>query len=283
MAADWLKLSVDNFDALATSREQLHQASQLVALVSRSLNPEDSGDKYGSLLWSDKLGGLVSQPFGEGHQIALNLVDFKLILLEGQKEIASLSLNGETFEEAIEWVAMELAKLEYEVEELSAELPYEIPKYATSEDEPFELTDLSAHQELFSYFSNANAFLEDLLKKESRASEIRCWPHHFDLATLITLVANDDPEEATTIGIGLSPGDEGSKEPYFYITPWPYPTLNHAELPDLPSGHWQEEGWTGLLIKASEILASTSAEAQKESTLNTLNTAHNYFEKLLTT
>ncbi len=283
MASDWLKLSIDNFDTLVNAREQLHQAVQLVALVPRSLHPKDAGDKYGSLLWSDKHGGPISQPFGEVHQVALNIVDFTIIVLEDNKELSRLDLNGQTFEEAMEWIATELAKLEYDPEKLSAELPYEIPKYDTAEEAPFELTSNEARKELFAYFSNTNAFLEDLLETEPRASGIRCWPHHFDIATLITLKAHENPEEATTIGVGMSPGDEGSKEPYFYITPWPYPPLDHSALPDLPVGHWQEEGWTGLLLKGSEILIHSSPESQKEATLKTLNTAHDYFEKLLTT
>lgn len=283
MKNDWLKLSVNDFDVLVKAREQLHQAVQLVGLVPRSLHPADAGDKYGSLLWSDEHHGLISQTFGENHQVCLNFVDFALVLLEGEKELSRFELDGQTFEESIEWIATQLAKLEYDAEKLNAELPYEIPKYDTADEAPFQLTNADAHKELMAYFSNTNAFLQDLVKKDSRASEVRCWPHHFDIATLITLEAHEDPEEAKSIGVGLSPGDEGSREPYFYITPWPYPVLDHSELPDLSVGHWQEEGWTGLLIKASEVLVNSSAESQREATLDTLNTAHNYFEKTLTT
>ena len=44
-------------------------------------------------------------------------------------------------------------------------------------------------------------------------------------------------ESARTIGVGLSPGDENISEPYFYVTPWPYPPP--AKLPKLPEiGAW---------------------------------------------
>jgi len=283
MTNDWSKLSVTNFEEIENARKQLHQAVQLAAMIPRSFNPEDAGDKYGSLTWSDKHGGVVSQPFGENLRISLSFTDFSLSLLEGDNQLDSLELAGQTFEDAIEWMAGELGKRYYDSEKISAELPYEIPSYDTALEAPFELISKDAHHELFAYFSNTSAFLTKLVSDESRASDIKCWPHHFDIATLITLEQHEDPEEAKSIGIGLSPGDENSQEPYFYITPWPYPTLDHNALPNLEVGHWQEEGWTGLLIKASEILEHDSADAQKKATLNTLNTAHQYFEKLLTT
>jgi hypothetical protein len=54
----------------------------------------------------------------------------------------------------------------------------------------------------------------------AEASEVRCWPHHFDLGSLIVVETSADGELTKSIGIGLSPGDEAHAEPYFYVSPF---------------------------------------------------------------
>ena len=85
------------------------------------------------------------------------------------------------------------------------------------------------------------------------APTVRCWPHHFDLATLFALEAGD-PETARSVGVGLSPGDGSYAEPYFYCTPWPAP----ENLPEPPGPlHWHTQGFTSLVCPASRVDVST--------------------------
>ena len=80
---------------------------------------------------------------------------------------------------------------------------------------------------------------------------MRCWPHHFDLATLVS-VPGGAPGDARTIGVGLSPGDGSYAEPYFYVTPWPSP--DSPALPELPAGaDWHRTGWFGAVLTATAI------------------------------
>ena len=59
--------------------------------------------------------------------------------------------------------------------------------------------------------------------------------------------------------LGFAPGDSSYDEPYFYITPWPYPDT--ANLPFLEGGHWHTEGWMGAVLVASELIeAGDSAD-----------------------
>ena len=90
---------------------------------------------------------------------------------------------------------------------------------------------------------------------------MRCWPHHFDVASLITLDAGADAEEARTIGVGFSPGDGSYDQPYFYVTPWPYPEAD--DLPSLAGGaHWHTEGWIGAVLTAERVI-SVPADGQR--------------------
>jgi hypothetical protein len=62
---------------------------------------------------------------------------------------------------------------------------------------------------------------------------VRCWPHHFDIATLLSL-GRGDPEGAAAIGIGMSPGDAYYPQPHFYISPWPAPPADALPRPPIP-------------------------------------------------
>jgi len=82
---------------------------------------------------------------------------------------------------------------------------------------------------------------------------VRCWPHHFDIATYVSL-EHGDFETAKGIGVGMSPGDESYDQPYFYINPFPH--LNAAELPAPPSpGHLHNEGFVGAIATGDEIIS----------------------------
>ncbi len=50
----------------------------------------------------------------------------------------------------------------------------------------------------------------------------------------------------------MSPGDGSYDEPYWYVTPWPYPAP--ANLTELTGGGiWHTEGWVGALLTASQL------------------------------
>ncbi|MEJ2539139.1 MAG: hypothetical protein P8188_04000 [Gemmatimonadota bacterium] len=92
------------------------------------------------------------------------------------------------------------------------------------------------------------------------ASPVRTWPHHFDTATLLDFGDGDDGEPRT-VGVGLSPGDEGRPEPYLYVSPWPRPET--APDQQLPAGCWQETGWVGAVLPAEELVLGSAEEQER--------------------
>ena len=81
---------------------------------------------------------------------------------------------------------------------------------------------------------------------------MQCWPHHFDIATV---VAFDPPGAGNprSIVIGVSPGDHYYPQPYVYVSPYPLP--KGATLPPLALGHWHTEGFVGAVAIAESIVA----------------------------
>lgn len=114
--------------------------------------------------------------------------------------------------------------------------PYELPPAAAAigtysvDGMSRELVCLAA------WFALADAVLRDFAEGHADIrpgpSPVRCWAHHFDIATYVGLEVGD-PELARAVGVGLSPGDASYEQPYFYVNPWPRP--DPGALPRLPA------------------------------------------------
>ena len=260
---NWIELKNFSKESLSEARKQLHQAVQLPAIAGRCLNPKDPGDNFAALLWDKNNNWLTSQILGESElRTALNVSEFELLVINKQNELVNfLNLNSITYDDAFKWLTDKLSQRGFDPNRFSKKLPYQIPEYSTANGEPFKHANPETFAELQNYYSNAAFVLENISNKEKDVSPVQCWPHHFDIAALITVESNPDSEKSKSIGVGLSPGDESYSEPYFYISPWPYPE-NKDDLPKLNYGHWHKQGWFGGILTASEITSTRSASKQ---------------------
>jgi hypothetical protein len=147
------------------------------------------------------------------------------------------------------------------VERLQLAPPYALPEHPFGAGAAFGAPDDGSLLELARWFGNAEALLRSVASGWPGSAPVRVWPHHFDVGSVLPLDSAPG-EEAPSIGVGLSPGEEGIAEPYFYVTPWP-PPPSAESLPELPAGgHWHRTGWTGALLTGSEILAERGGAAQ---------------------
>jgi hypothetical protein len=139
-------------------------------------------------------------------------------------------------------------------------LPYSIPVHPVAQGGRYAATtDEAGFAGLARWFAAADDILQEtrlrLVNVESRASPVGCWPHHFDIATLLSL-STGDPERAASVGIGMSPGDEYHPQPYFYASPWPAPPVD--ALPALPyPGHWHTLGFVGAVAPGEDVLSAS--------------------------
>jgi hypothetical protein len=135
-----------------------------------------------------------------------------------------------------------------------------MPEHPVAGGEPFDFKDPKVFAEVGRWFASAHHVLSKVQVREPNASPVRCWPHHFDIATLITLDPEKDPEQARAIGVGLSPGDGAYAEPYFYANPWPPP--QNPNPPALETGQWHTAGFFGAVLTAGEIVEIEGNEAR---------------------
>jgi hypothetical protein len=202
------------------TRLQLHWAAQAVAGVGRTILPKQADDSHSSLVWND--GALVA---GDGRS-RLRMRD--LTLLYGDEPFA---LTGRTLDEAFRFFEERTGE---RLERWGEAAP---PDHAVAHGAAF-----AADADDLERFADLYAQADRELRRIH--SPVRCWPHHFDIATLI------EHGEGRTTGAGLVPGDAQFAEPYWYVTPWPYPHDRDAFAP-LRAGFWNTDGWFGAVLPVS--------------------------------
>jgi hypothetical protein len=272
--SSWKTLGNVDAQHLVNARLQLHWAALLAAVVGKRLLPPQPDFSEQSFEWIERAGGVGTLTQGEvagtpPFRPGLRLADLTLLVSDGEgASLGELALSGQTVAGAHAWLAAEVDTLLGEPLDPPLESPgisNEMPAHPVGTGRRFTLADAAPFVEVARWFANADSLLREIAAGESGASPVRCWPHHFDLATLITLDRGTTPESARTVGAGLSPGDGGRAVPYFYVTPWPYPKSPQAsDLPKLAGGGtWNTEGWMGAVLEAGAISTTGSGEGQE--------------------
>jgi len=279
----WETLGAVDPRELADARLQLHWAAQAASAVGKQLLPSRPDYSEQSFQWSGRHRALV-QGLVEGERpfrSALRPSSPALLFLSGEDEILrELPLDGRTLDEVYDWVRDEAEMLLGRPLEKPLERPGELPPHPVGTGAPFSTTHAVAFDELGRYYGNLDHLLKRTEDRNPGASPVRCWPHHFDLATLILLDPEAEPEKARSIGVGLSPGDGTYAEPYLYVLPWPRP--EGRELPGLGGGgRWHTEGWTGAVLEASGFTAAGSNGAQAKRVEEFLTSAVGACHRLL--
>lgn len=260
----WQQLAMSDKTAIAAALRQAHTASQWQARAGWGLMEARPDDSHYNLGWVADLKAFSTNELPDGSSLALRIADLTLMLVKKGTVTAELSLHGSTDAAIRDWLGGQLAAAGLDPAKLDEALPYDMPGGARGSDEAYDAEGTKeALGELSNWFANADMALNQVVADYSGPapgpSPVRCWPHFFDIATLIAL-DGDDADNKRTIGVGMSPGDDNFDEPYFYISLWPVP--DQSALTELPAiGHWRTEGFTGAVAPAESILASANQGA----------------------
>jgi hypothetical protein len=256
----WRPIGGIDLGRLREARLEAHYAVQWLARAARAFVPAHPHDGHTSLTWDD---GLDTHPLEGDLRLGLRVRALTL-LLGGAGGRQSFPLDGRTDADARRWLGEQLGARGLDAGKLDAPTPYDMPAHPVGRGGPYGAGKLAdALAELAAWLANAQWSLgvvrERMTGRGVAPSPVRCWPHHFDMATLI-LVEGGDAEHARSVNAGFSPGDEHYDEPYFYVSPHPYP--DPAKLPPLPAlGHWHVRGFTAAIASASRIVATKDRQA----------------------
>ena len=271
----WQTTGKINPTELTHSRVQLHSAIQFIAATGAALAEPLPDYSHTSLMWKPSLEVFVGSRIRsrsvserestQSFQVALDPVSLTLILLDKQSEtIASLPLHGKTMAAGLDWLKQEISQLGADASNVIwlDYPPDDFPDSPLALGAAFDASQKLASIELANYYANTHQLLQNIVATSEDASAVRIWPHHFDMATLIMLpgLKNETP---LTIGVGLSPGDTSYHEPYWYVSPYPYPDT--ANLPPLAGdGFWHTQHWVGAVLTASRLTQDVSTKAQQQ-------------------
>jgi hypothetical protein len=268
----WRPLGGVDAAELTEARLQAHYAVQWLARLARAVLPAQPDDGHTNLGWDDGLDGFVTHSLPDGARLGLRLRDLTLTTEgdEAGRPGRAFSLIGRSDAEARAWMGLAFAPTRLDAQALDAPSPYAMPPHAIAQGGTYGDANISAGlQELAAWFANSRTAVENvrraMLGHGHDAPAPRCWPHHFDLATLTSFPL---PRGAATayVGAGLSPGDRYYGEPYFYLSLYPAP--EGSALPPLPPlGHWHIEDFTGAVATATAIRATAQPEAETDAFL----------------
>jgi hypothetical protein len=257
MRFDWSKLGRIPPAGLAGARNLAHHAAQWPTRAARANLKAMPDDSHSAFSWEASHAALMTQGLpAKGGEVraGIRLPRLEIIITRGSNVLDAFQLDGKTDAQAGAWLDSKLRVLGLNPAG-DARLPYELPAHPLGGG-PHQLTMLGRELgELARWFGGSADVLEEFRSKLAgpRASPVACWPHHFDIATLVSL-EQGSPANARSIGVGASPGDEYYAQPYFYVSPWP--RFDGDKLPDPPApGHWHTEGFFGAVLTGEQILA----------------------------
>jgi len=250
--AAWQPLGRPYPTTLADARGQLHHAVQLLASFGKALAAPQEDDSHRSMVWDSDAVAFRSSPSADDAALTVLLTPETFeVHVDRAGERETWALTGKTLDEAYAWLGESLG--------VTLERPeYEIPVHPVGSGAVFD-PDMAALAELARWYGNAYGVLASVTEANPEASPLRCWPHHFDLATLITLPLADGERTQRTIGAGMSPGDGSYPAPYGYVTPWPY--FWEEPRPELSAGQWHLDQWLGAVLTAGHWTSDDDSAA----------------------
>lgn len=244
--------------SFTAARHLAHHACQWPSRAARANLAPRPDDGHSALHWHTRLEALVCEPFGDTDKFAcgFRFTDAALLWLRDDSLLATHPIRDA--DDAVHWLDERLADAGL-ARASTVAMPYELETAAEFASAPALVNELrtlgrtfaTAHQLLCT-------FVSELPPVHPGPSPIRCWPHHFDIATLIALEVGE-PEVARAVGVGVSPGDQTIAEPYAYVSAWPTPdagSLRGAPAPFV----WHTSGFVAL-VTSFGALATRPAPA----------------------
>ena len=265
----WIPFREVDPSSLKDARLEAHHAVQWLAKMARAFCAPEADDSHTSLTWVAEEAVLATRNLAPDFSAAVRLKDLSLVMQSGD-ERTWFPLIGHTEFEVGEWITQELSSRGMNPALLQSPQPYTLALHPLDQGQPYGKVSSTAYEELSALYHNAANLLEYVRSSQQGASPVRCWPHHFDIASLIALDSSEG-EKARSIGVGCSPGDDSFPEPYFYLSPWPYPPQTTQLPPVIPPAFWHREGFTAIILRVQEIRSFEPIDLQEIQTQSILD------------
>lgn len=256
-AASWTPVQPARAKSLVDARLQLHYAAQFATAAGISYLTARPDDSHTNLGWDPRHETLRSREvraLSHAVRVAIRPRDLTLMVLINGSVGQRIQLDGSTISQVEAGLRAALAGTGLDGRRLTLHRHYDLPPHRVAGGHPFDTGRPDDFAELANWYSNAAIVLAEL-RAQIGGSDVRCWPHHFDIATLATFAPG------RTSGAGMMPGDEMYPEPYFYVNASPSLPPEKLTTQLDGGGSWNTDRWTGAVLTASRLDADGSAQA----------------------
>jgi hypothetical protein len=244
-------------EALAEATLELHWAVQLIAAAGQTFAEPREDDSHRAMTWDPRQRAFVGSPFAGAYpfRVAIRPDDLALLILDRVGgALGTLPLEGHTLQDGLDWLGLGVATYLGGAPPTLQRPEWEMPDHPLGERGRFGSASREAREALGRLYHTAEHDIQGLLQRRGLETEIRCWPHHFDLAALIPVTTDAGGQESKSVGVGFSPRGGGYDRWYLYASPWPRPGTDSLRELEGP-GCWHVEGWTGAVLTADAVMA----------------------------
>jgi len=259
----WQRLGELEPARLASARVQAHWAAQVLSAAGETFLSHAPDTSHTAMSWDAEQAALVGGEIAGADpcRLALRPADLTLRLLARDGAVASqLALAGRTLADAFAWASAAVKAHTRGARDAALVHPgYDLPPHALASGGRFERD--AGLLDLARWYADAALALTRFASATPGAGPVLCWPHHFDIASLVVLERDPDGEPLRTVGVGLSPGDDFVSMPYWYVNHGP--ETQRRDLPPLAGGDWFTDGWIGAVLRGGELVAAGDARAQQ--------------------
>lgn len=242
------------YNNFSNTRDSIQLIAQLVSAIKGKIIPHQKNwEEYSLKVYSK---GFTSSAIPMETQSGIEALELNINLIEHKLKIFYKNFRDEiSIEQStiLDFTNMFIEKLNsYGIEIAKQDAKFYANKNLTY--------DKSESEKLWNLFRQVYfLFLKFRGTTLFEASNINLWPHHFDLALLLfsgKLVDGQEPSNwdysREQMNFGLSSGDSGIQQPYFYVTAYPFDEkILKMELPKY--AEWHTQDWQGLVIKINQL------------------------------
>ncbi|MFT4679786.1 MAG: hypothetical protein ACI84C_002063 [Flavobacteriales bacterium] len=232
----------------------MHQAAQYIAAVGKSFLESVPDGNHTNMRWDSAACAMVGRPIDEAKEIslALNYSSYSLEFVDTNVDVlASLYLGGSRHDAILFWIQEQTDLLGIEGD-LDFDIQYELPYPAMEMDMVFPEEDSNELQRLSDMRTAVQNALSTVLNPIAAAREIRVWPHHFDIGSMI-ITQVEDNALVSSIGVGMAVPDAMVDDFYLFTTAWRRDGVGLDNMANLTLGKWRNPDWNGATLEAGEL------------------------------
>src|SRR5262245_47567898 len=191
MRFDWSKMGRIAPSGLVAARNLAHHAAQWPTRAARANLKAVPDDSHSAFAWEASHSALLTRGLpakGGDVRVGIRMPRLELIITRGDNVLDAFQFEGRTDAQAGAWLDSKLRGLSLKLAG-DLRLPYDLPDHPLA-GKAHGLGMLGRELgELGRWFGGPADVLEEFRSKLSglRSSPVLCWPHHFDIATVVSL------------------------------------------------------------------------------------------------